>query len=160
MSIEAMMAAEVSSSYEVDNALSNYVCLLSLCGPTPTPSPQQDGDRDRAWTHFLDDLAWMCDYRPGGKSVTSVAAELRGSKTRFWMATNDTCGLMATKHLSWVLERLQTLSESIDTRQQAETQIFEQSIKFSRTRVIQYAKILHKLIGYSKELEQGLPEGT
>lgn len=154
------MAAEVSSSCEVHNAFSNYVCLLSLCGPTPIPSPQQNGTRDRAWCQFLDDLAWMCDYRPGGKSVTSVAAELKGSKIRFWMANNDRCGLMAARHLSWVLERLQIVSTGIETPQQAEAQIFERSIRFSRTRVMEYANTLHKLIGYSRELGQGLPEGT
>lgn len=144
---------------DLSSTFSDYLCLLSLCGPTVPPSVQHKGSTQSAWAQFLDELGWLCDYKPGGKTVAAVAAGCEGSKIRYWVANNNGCGLLVAKHLSWVLEKLQIVISDGKAAHEVEVQIFKKCIGFSRKRVTEYANKLHLFIGFSKSLGRGLTEG-
>src|SRR5665213_3081881 len=123
------------------------IVLLSMLSPSNRPRTQRSdlnsgaNDSHAKWHVFLDHLAWLCDYKTGGKTVASIAAEkvVRGSK--FWLASNANCVSLAVKHLKWVLRELQSLAINTDSNSEdTQNRIFAKSVTFSRERVEFYSQ--------------------
>lgn len=92
--------------------------------------------KERRWCRVLDEMAWLGDYRPGGKTVTSIAVQTTREGNIYWLANNQGPKLPTQRHLQWVLDQLQSCSindrENTSTTQRV---LFRRSIVFSRRRV-------------------------
>jgi hypothetical protein len=111
------------------------------------------------WHDFLDHLAWLGDYKCGGKTVTSIAAESLSYGPIFWIACNQQPKAKALDHLEGVLQELQSLSNSSKADpEHVQRQIFKNSIRFNYLRVQNYARKLCGFIELSQILLAKKPE--
>ena len=137
------------------------IVLLSMLGPsTPARTQHSDlksgrDDSQNQWHVFLDQLSLLCDYKPGGKTVASIAGEQITEGSKFWLATNASHYLKAKGHLKWILKELQDLVIDIrSNREDTQYRIFKESILFSHERVKNYSQRLCKLVQHSRELRR------
>jgi len=69
--------------------------LLKILEPTQgrqNPQVQTESTAEEfrdVWGNFLDCLSWLCDYKPGGKTVASVAAQGEPKGPVFWLAAHN-----------------------------------------------------------------------
>jgi hypothetical protein len=90
---------------------------------------------------FLDELAFLCDYKKGGETVTAVALGQTPQGYIFWVAANK---CPERRIVPFLTELLLLLKESGDQRddQLLAGQIFELSVRFARARIATYARFL------------------
>ncbi|KAF2167545.1 hypothetical protein M409DRAFT_54142 [Zasmidium cellare ATCC 36951] len=65
-------------------------------------------DTNRGWHRFLNDLCWVCDTQPGGKSVVSLAVDHNSGTRKIWLASNSK-SRQQLKSLKWTLGELQRI---------------------------------------------------
>lgn len=125
--------------------LNEHIIALSMLGSRLSVQRPQSAARhslsetERRWCCVLDELSWLGDYRTGGKSVTSIAAQATGVGNIFWFASNRTTRYCIKQHLRWILQELQFYASNLE-RDTPKTQwrLFTRSIVFSRRRVESY----------------------
>lgn len=92
---------------------------------------------------FLKNLCFICDYKKGGDTTTSIAVENRPDCFMFWVAGNVTPSPKVVDFLSGVLGHLQD-AEAADLaeKKRLEVKLTEDSIKFSTPRLKKECKLL------------------
>jgi hypothetical protein len=96
---------------------------------------------------FLDQLSWTCDYKPGGDTVSAIAAEETPQGTIFWLAANTNPTQKALPHLEWILKQLENSSSASEQeREELEGKITARCIEFSKDKVKNYCRKLCILI--------------
>ncbi|CAG8956265.1 hypothetical protein HYFRA_00003645 [Hymenoscyphus fraxineus] len=99
---------------------------------------------------FLNQLAYVCDFRKGGETVTAVALESAPSGITFWIASNKSIPTKTIHHLNAILKLLKSLGTSpfVSTEKVVETEenIIELCIKFNHERLGVYRKGLQKYL--------------
>ena len=104
------------------------------------------------WQRLLDYLAWLCDFKRGGETVVSIAAEQVAEGSRFWISSNSSRVQQSAAHLRLVLSRLASLRKSSPARQEEVAEvIYSASITFSRLRVHDYCLKLKRFLINAEE---------
>ena len=122
--------------------------LLSILEPTqgrPEVFEDSAGETDRAklWQKALDNLSWICDYRHGGETVSSIGAQRTYSGPVFWLAANRKPTKDVIQHLAWILMIIESsFHSSRSDRKKLQEEISTRCIKFSRDKVKNYTRRL------------------
>lgn len=92
---------------------------------------------------FLKNLCFICDYKKGGDTTTSIAVENRPDCFMFWVAGNVTPSRKVVDFLSGVLGHLQG-AEAADTveKKRLEAKLTGDFIRFSTPRLKKECKLL------------------
>jgi hypothetical protein len=96
-------------------------------------------------------LCVMCDFEKGGNSVTAIAMEKLPSGPRYWMAANGYLTKIE-RFLKETLEMLDKQSMSTTDESQLEQRLFQKFVKYQRSRIKEYWKLLQPCI--EKELNK------
>jgi hypothetical protein len=90
---------------------------------------------------FLNELAFLCDYKKGGDTVTALALGQTPQGYVFWVAANK---CPRTRIVPFLRELLLLLKETDGPRDDRllAGQIFGLSVKFARARIETYARFL------------------
>jgi hypothetical protein len=99
---------------------------------------------------FLDHLSWLCDYRTGGRTVSSIAVERTPQGPIYWLAANESPDKKVRDHLERILHQLESLASSPEEASVVELAIRRQSIQFSREKVKHYLRQLGKSVDHAK----------
>lgn len=100
---------------------------------------------------FLDHLSWLCDYRTGGRTVSSIAVEMTPQGPIYWLAANESPDKKVIDHLERILRQLESLAaSSSEEASVVELAIRRQSIQFSREKVKHYLRQLGKAVDHAK----------
>ena len=126
-----------------------YGCLILLRLLTPHRSQQQGGGtidhftpKQNKWHKFLDNLAWLADYKIGGETVTAIAVEYTTNPT-FWIACNNHLSPAALQHIQRILSDLdQEASSDTESASQLIRKIARESVVLSWARVKDYGRRL------------------
>jgi hypothetical protein len=95
--------------------------------------------------NFLQQLAYICDYKKGGDTVTAVALEARPSGITYWVAANTTPTRSTISFLRGILDTLKSLASSPpEHRNIIEDEIIRRCIKFNLKRLKAYRDFLQK----------------
>lgn len=122
-----------------------YDILVLMSTLSPSFGPQLVIKTD--WHRSLDSLSWLCDFRCGGCTVTSIAVQQIARLSKFWISTNGPYIGRSSKHLDLVLTGLARLrgALAIDMEKVRE-HILTESIRLSRVRVNNYCQRLANYI--------------
>jgi OTT_1508-like deaminase len=99
---------------------------------------------------FLDNLSWLCDYRTGGRTVSSIALEETPQGPIYWLAANQSPNKKVRDHLERILQQLESLASSPEKASVVQLAIRRQSIQFSREKVKYYVCQLGKAVEHAK----------
>jgi hypothetical protein len=104
------------------------------------------------WEEFLDCLSWLCDEKPGGKTVTSIAISESTAGPIVWIACNDKSNDQRVVHLGKIFETLRQLDEqhSASSRESVAAAVAKDCVNRSYRRVLNYRNRLESKL---KELE-------
>ncbi|KAI3558697.1 hypothetical protein CABS01_05363 [Colletotrichum abscissum] len=93
---------------------------------------------------FFKNLAFLCDYRKGGRTATAIAVENRYDCYVFWVASNEGAGDKVVDFLEDVLKTLRMFREPINEldRATAEVALVVRCTAFASDRLRQEARIL------------------
>jgi hypothetical protein len=92
------------------------------------------------WEEFLDSLSWLCDEKPGGKTVTSIAVSESTTGPIIWIACNDKSNDQRVIHLENVFETLRRLDEhSASSRESIAAAVAKDCVNRSYRRVLNYS---------------------
>lgn len=126
-------------------SLDESVVALSMLGSRPSVQKSQNAMRsslsevEHRWCCLLDELSWLCDYRTGGKSVTSIAAQTTVTGNIFWFANNKSLQLPVQRHLQWLLQVLQShVAHRESNARETHWKLFQKSVVFNRRRIEHY----------------------
>lgn len=126
--------------------------LLRIVEPTrgsrkhEMPLESTDGSFQIRCHRFLDDLSWLCDYRTGGRTVSSIAVEETPQGPIYWLAANESPRKKVRDHLKRILQQLESLASPAGEASAVELAICQQSIQFSRDKVRHYVRQLGKFV--------------
>ena len=137
--------------------------MLGTARSTPLPKRGSSSQRSREeeiWCRLVDELSWLCDYKCGGKTVTSIAVQKTVSGHVFWFASNRGSRAAIEDHLRWILSELESVATTCSTSiEKVRWRLFSKSLAFSRRRVEFYWKQLHAMVlalrESSAEFQQG-----
>ena len=94
---------------------------------------------------FLEQLAYICDYKMGGDTVTAMALEVRPSGITYWVASNTKPSRSTISFLRGVLHTLKSLASSHpEHRNIIEDGIIRRCIEFNLMRLKTYRAFLQK----------------
>lgn len=117
--------------------------LSPSAGITETPRSE--------WEEFLDSLSWLCDEKPGGKTVTSIAISESTSGPIIWIACNDKSNDQRVVHLENIFETMRRLDEhSASSRESVAAAVARDCVNRSYRRVLNYSNRLESKL---KELK-------
>ena len=94
---------------------------------------------------FLDSLAWFCDSKHGGQTVSAVAAVSCPEGCKYLVCSSHE---RARTHLCWILHSItmSIIDEGRRQRDQRIRSIVERAITFSADKVRQYRRRLHRYL--------------
>jgi hypothetical protein len=142
---------------QIDRRLHRFyepLVLLRILEPTrgsrkhEMPVESTDESFEKSTHKFLDNLSWLCDYRTGGRTVSSIAVEETPQCPIYWLAANESPNKEVRDHLEWILQHLESLASS--PPEEVELAIRRQSIRFSREKVKNYVRQLGKAVESAK----------
>lgn len=113
------------------------------------PDPEQM-DSIRLRRSFVRNLAYLCDFETGGDRVAAIALENTPQGTIYHLATNK-CPDIESGANDRVIEFLQAVllmlsKSSLDAVKELEDGLFEKAVKFSSSRIQDYAKRLESQV--------------
>ena len=117
--------------------------LQHVLGPTrgdriqcePLDSPDESNLR----RSFLNHLAYICDFRKGGATVTAIALEQRPAGVVFWVVANENVKDKVVKALKKILNGLAGLDDTTDEQTATvEESIFRCAAELGMPRVKTY----------------------
>jgi hypothetical protein len=126
-----------------------YKVLIVL--QTLAPSTCMSKTHRSAWQEFLDSLSWICDEKPGGKTVTPIAISRSTCGLLIWMACNDKSNGERVVHLENMFGILGRLDEHPPLSRESEAAIIaEDTIRRGYRRVLNY---MHRRDNKLQDLE-------
>ncbi|KAF0644504.1 hypothetical protein FPSE5266_00887 [Fusarium pseudograminearum] len=131
--------------------LALFHILKRVDGPhavtTHVPATLQDTRR-----RFLKNLSYICDYRKGGDTTTSMALEDKQKSVVFWVAANSTPNDKAIAFLTEVLELLRNGPKETETEQKAlNGRLARICAEFAAPRLKKECKLLHRAARYCEK---------
>jgi hypothetical protein len=108
-----------------------------------TAISQLPTDQQSARRRFLTSLCYLCDYRKGGETTTSIGLESRNDVVVFWIAANLSPNDRVLTFLSTILEDIRGQPSSTEAEREAlrEILIFR-SIEFAAQRLTKERRML------------------
>lgn len=105
---------------------------------------------------FLTDLAYLCDYKKGGDTVTAIGLERTPQGCIYWVAANTSPDRKIVPFLKELLNQLQVISRQQNgCSENAEIALTESCLKFASRRLKDYCRLLkHRLAKCVSHLEQ------
>jgi len=114
------------------------------------PATIQDARR-----RFLKNLSYICDYRKGGDTTTSMALEQTNQNCVFWVAANSTPNDKVIVFLGEVLEMLEDEPKGTETEQKAlGLRLAKKCAEFAAPRLKKESKLLHRAVRYCEKYLQ------
>jgi hypothetical protein len=108
---------------------------------TPPSSEQIDSfTPEELRRRFLSELAFLCDHKKGGDSVTAIGLEQTPQGYVFWVAANTCPKTKIVPFITKLLSRLKDTSRQTDD--QLSEEIFTTSVTFARAKIKTYAGFL------------------
>lgn len=112
-----------------------------------------------AWGNFLSQLSWLCDYKNGGDTSSSIAVEATIIGPKYWLAMNYDSQQRGPEHLRIVLQRLSTLITSrADTHKAICNEILELCLHFSTKKFENYRCLLLKNLKVARGSPGDIPD--
>lgn len=102
-----------------------------------------DQDETELRRSFVDKLAYICDFKKGGSTVTALALQKTYQGVVFWLAANETVKPKVIDFLTRVLQLLKKL-EGEASRKGTETQLLALIVPFNKDRLDYYWSALLK----------------
>ncbi len=96
-----------------------------------------DQDATELRRSFVDKLAYICDFKKGGSTVTALALQKTHQGVTFWLAANDTVKPNVKVFLQEILNLLKNIEVSA-TRDAIEMQILTKIVAFNVHRLDYY----------------------
>ncbi|RGP73012.1 hypothetical protein FSPOR_2388 [Fusarium sporotrichioides] len=133
--------------------LALFYILKRVDGPhavtVHVPATLQDARR-----RFLKNLSYICDYRKGGDTTTSIALEGKQKRAVFWIASNSTPNDKVIAFLTEVLELLR--KEPKETETETEQKALKYRLAricadFAAPRLKKECKLLHRAARHCEE---------
>ena len=108
------------------------------------------------WHVFLDSLSMLCDFKPGGETVSSIGVEDASPGAVFWITVNartnnGTTSPRAASHLTYTIQALQEIAKSAGKYDQLETEIFSSSVNLGKNKVANYRRKVLTLLTILRE---------
>ena len=91
---------------------------------------------------FVDKLAYICDFKKGGSTVTALALQKTYQGVTFWIAANETVKLKVIEFLQQILQLLKNVDRT--SRETTETQLLALVVPFNKERLDYYWSALKK----------------
>jgi len=102
-----------------------------------------DQDSTELRRSFVDKLAYICDFKKGGSTVTAVALQKTYQGVAFWLAANETVKPKVINFLQKILQILKQAGEGV-LRKTLEKQLMAQIVPFNEERLNYYWSALDK----------------
>ncbi|KAJ4397232.1 hypothetical protein N0V93_001456 [Gnomoniopsis smithogilvyi] len=117
-------------------------CMHNLAPRIPEPSPDRFNQSEEQLFHdFMNKMAQICDTRPGGSTVTAVAALSYPDGVQYRFASNQRSKGDLDQMEIFVTEILQTLQDwTEETSLLVKTRVLRKVIAFTRPRLRGYVK--------------------
>jgi len=114
-----------------------------------------DGSNKTLSKRFLDELAYICDYSPGGDTVAAIAIQ-DGPHLIYWVAANTSKGSKVKPFLSDILQLLgQVYNASEERVSTLEYQISDRAMVFSAKKLRRYKLMLKRTINTCLPMLEG-----
>jgi hypothetical protein len=110
-----------------------------------------DQDATELRRSFLDKLAYICDFKTGGSTVTALALQKTYQGAIFWLAANETVKPRVTSFLRDVLQLLMSVKDNRASKKAIETQLLEHFVSFNEERLDYYWSALRRDLGLCLE---------
>jgi hypothetical protein len=124
--------------------LALFHVLKRVDGPHAVDAHVPDTLQD-ARRRFLKNLSYICDYRKGGDTTTSMAIEDKEKSAVFWIAANSTPNDKVVSFLTEVLELLRKEPKETEKDQKAlENKLAKICAEFAAPRLKKECKLLHR----------------
>lgn len=131
---------------------------LVLWSILSTSKAQRTGKKPLIWQRFLDDVCYLCDTKPGGKSVVSVAVSELGRCQNFFISANGALRKVA-EQLDQILRELWRVKQMSDVDLEITKEaLLEIGVRDSAKKVRNYVRELRLLI-WSVEYQDSVCEG-
>ena len=119
-------------------------------------SELDDGNLRRS---FLNNLAYICDFKRGGDTVTAIALEQRAAGVVFWVVANDNVKDEVVQTLEKTLKGLAGLDGATRERaERVEEETFKYAAKLGMPRLTDYLKTTQKSLRKCLEILDSEPE--
>ena len=118
-----------------------------------------DQDETELRRSFVDKLAYICDFRKGGSTVTALALQRTNQGVIFWLAANETVKAKVILFLRNILELLKKV-ELGASRKTTETQLLVSIVPFNSERIDYYWKALERELSLCIERLEALEGST
>jgi len=113
------------------------------------------GNKKTLSKKFLDELAYICDYSPGGDTVAAIAIQ-DGPHLIYWVAANTSKGSKVKPFLSDILQLLgQVYNASEERVSTLEYQISDRAMVFSAQKLQRYRFMLKRTINTCLSILEG-----
>ncbi|OBT85143.1 hypothetical protein VE02_05607 [Pseudogymnoascus sp. 03VT05] len=103
-----------------------------------------DQDETELRRSFVDKLAYICDFKKGGSTVTALALQKTYQGVTFWIGANETIKPKVIEFLQQILQVLKTVNGA--SRQTAETLLLALIVPFNEKRLDYYWTALKKVL--------------
>lgn len=90
----------------------------------------------------MDKLAYVCDFKKGGSTVTALALQKTYQGVTFWVAANDTVKPRVMDFLQQILQLLKNVNSS--SRANTESQLLSLVVAFNGDRLDYYWNTLSR----------------
>ena len=87
---------------------------LTLWSTLTIGKHQRTDVKRRIWQRFLDDLCYLCDTKPGGRTTVSIAVSKSKDGQCFWISANGEL-LKAVRQLDMILKELKEIQRRPET---------------------------------------------
>ena len=104
-----------------------------------------DQDETELRRSFIDKLAYICDFKKGGSTVTALALQKTYQGVIFWLAANETVKPKVIDFLRLVLQLLKKVEVGA-SRKATETQLLALIVPFNKDRLDYYWSALSKYL--------------
>ena len=116
--------------------------------PCQPPDVQDESELDNCKLRrsFLNQLAYICDFKKGGDTVTAIALEETPAGVVFWVAANRGVKDKVVSFLEGILKSLANLggAAAVKSTAEAEDSIFRCVVEFGQPRVKAYWGLMQK----------------
>ncbi|KAF4630477.1 hypothetical protein G7Y89_g7669 [Cudoniella acicularis] len=117
-----------------------------------------DQDETELRRSFIDQLAYICDFKKGGSTVTALALQKTYQGVIFWLAANETVKPKVIDFLRRVFQLLKKVEDGA-SRKTTETQVLALIVPFNKDRLDYYWSALSRYLPLCVQRLEVLEDG-
>lgn len=103
-----------------------------------------DQDETELRRSFVDKLAYVCDFKKGGSTVTALALQKTNQGVTFWISANETIKPKVIEFLQQILQVLKNVESA--SRQTSEMLLLSLIVPFNEKRLDYYWTALERVL--------------